>query len=168
LLGTLETRFATEGLSYHYDHDGSLVIKGRFPAEQGALIVKALEMAMERQFAEKADVGAPHGRDRAGTALPQEDANVSAETTESSEPEPIATRRADALAEMVETYMNSEPVPNATADRYQVVVHVVDHTGTDRGHGPLLQDDPHIEDGPHVFRLYKRQIRGWAPYSALG
>ena len=46
-------------MSYHYDHDGCLVIKGRFPAEQGALIVKALEMAMENNL-----VGAAHGRDR--------------------------------------------------------------------------------------------------------
>ena len=34
-------------LKHYYDDDGCLVIKGCFPAEQGALIVKALEMAME-------------------------------------------------------------------------------------------------------------------------
>ena len=51
------TAYDNRQLSCYYDHDGSLVIKGRFPAEQGALIVKALEMAMEKQFAEKADVG---------------------------------------------------------------------------------------------------------------
>ncbi len=133
----VRTLYDNRQLSCYYDHDGSLVIKGRFPAEQGALIVKALEMAMEKSFAD-----------------------VSAETSESSEPEPIATRRADALAEVAETYMNSEPVPNATADRYQVVVHVVGAASPlkgdnkpqmDRGHGPLLQDDPHIEDGPHVY-----------------
>jgi len=94
-------------LDYHTDVDGSLVIKGRFPAEQGALIVKALEMAMERDF-------------EAGAASAAND--VSAETSE--EPQPISARRADALAEVAETYMNSEPVPNSTADRYQVVVHV--------------------------------------------
>jgi len=33
-----------------YDDDGSLLINGRFPPEQGAMIVKALEMAMDRQF----------------------------------------------------------------------------------------------------------------------
>ena len=33
-------------LSHYFDHDGCLVIKARLPAEQGALIVKALEMAM--------------------------------------------------------------------------------------------------------------------------
>ena len=56
----VRTVYDNRQLSCYYDHDGSLVIKGRFPAEQGALIVKALEMAMEKQFAEKADVGASH------------------------------------------------------------------------------------------------------------
>ena len=130
-------------LDYHYDSDGCLVIKGRFPAEQGALIVKALEMAMEKQF-----VGAPHGRDRGHVSIPpdgspllQDGVDVSAETSEESEPAPIATRRADALAEVAENYMNSEPVPNATADRYQVVVHVVGAAlaAMDRPHGGLQQ-----------------------------
>ena len=169
------TEYDNRQLNCYTDWDGSLVIKGRFPAEQGALIVKALEMAMEKQFSEKADVGAASRRDRAGTALPQDDVDVSADhvplgqTSESPEPEPIATRRADALAEVAETYMNSEPVPNATADRYQVVVHVLDRAGTalpqalpqagiDRGHGPLPQEDPHIEDGPHVSAETSRRI----------
>jgi hypothetical protein len=42
-------------LSHYYDHDGCLIIKARLPAEQGAFIVKALEMAM--------DVGARLARD---------------------------------------------------------------------------------------------------------
>ena len=158
------TAYDNRQLDYHYDCDGCLVIKGRFPAEQGALIVKALEMAMEKDF-----VGAPHGRDSSRLKpLPQEN----------EEPEPIATRRADALAEVAETYMNSEPVPNATADRYQVVVHVVEAApaATDRAHvsippdgRALLQDgvdvsaetstdDPHIEDGPHVSAETSRRI----------
>jgi hypothetical protein len=121
-------------LSYHYDHDGCLVIKGRFPAEQGELIVKALEMAMEAQFQESPVGARPSGRD------------VSAET---SEPTPIATRRADALAEVAETYMNSEPVPNSTADRYQVVVHVA---------ADVSAGTPHMENGPHVSAETSRRI----------
>ena len=39
-------------LTHYYDHDGCLVIKARLPAEQGALIVKALEMAMDKDFAD--------------------------------------------------------------------------------------------------------------------
>ena len=50
----------------YYDHDGSLVIKARLPAEQGALIVKALEMAMDADFA-SSDVY-PKGTSPAGTS----------------------------------------------------------------------------------------------------
>ena len=89
-------------LSYFFDEDDCLVLKGRFPPEQGALIVKALEMAMDRDFAAQDD--------------------VSAETPVAEEP--IGARRADALAAVAEGYMNTEPVPNSTGDRYQVVVHV--------------------------------------------
>jgi len=123
-----DTEAANEGhdnrqLSYHYDEDGCLVIKGRLPAEQGALIVKALEMAMEKQYAGKAE----------------------------SDVDPIATRRADALAEVAETYMSSEPVPNSTADRYQVVVHVA-------ATNDVSTETPHIENGPHVSAETSRRI----------
>ena len=108
-------------LAHYYDHDGCLVIKARMPAEQGALIVKALEMAMDKDFRES-DV-----------------------TAETSEPEPIATRRADALAEIAETYMSNSESSGATADRYQVVVHVTAETSS-------------IEDGPHVTAETSRRI----------
>ena len=38
-------------LSWFFDADGCLVLKGRLPPEQGALIVKALGMAMDADFA---------------------------------------------------------------------------------------------------------------------
>jgi len=114
-------------VTHFYDHDGCLVIKARLPAEQGALIVKALEMAMDASF-----VGAPLGRE---------------------EPEPIAARRADALAEIAETYMNNNESSGSTADRYQVVVHVgTPHVGASLGR------DSYIEDGPGVPAGTSRRI----------
>jgi len=142
-------QYENRQLSYHYDHDGCLVIKGRFPAEQGALIVKALEMAMEKQHAQgdASTVGA------ASAAT-----DVSADhvpSGQTSEPTPISTRRADSLAEVAETYMNAEPVPNSTADRYQVVVHISDRIED-------LSDDSDfdacIENGPHVSAETSRRI----------
>ena len=118
-------------VTHYYDHDGCLVIKARLPAEQGALIVKALEMAMDKDFAD-ADA----------------DADVTAETSD--EPLPIAARRADALAEIAETYMNNSESSGSTADRYQVVVHVAA--------GATDSDDAHIEDGPHVTAVTSRRI----------
>ena len=39
-------QYNSREVTHFYDHDGCLVIKARMPAEQGALIVKALEMAI--------------------------------------------------------------------------------------------------------------------------
>ncbi len=119
--GLADEQHRDRELSHYYDHDGCLVIKARMPAEQGALIVKALEMAMENDFG---------------------DSDVTAET---SDPEPIAARRADALAAIAETYMNNDESSGSTADRYQVVVHVTAETS-------------HIEDGPHVTAETSRRI----------
>ncbi|NOX69631.1 MAG: DUF222 domain-containing protein [Gammaproteobacteria bacterium] len=90
-------------LQCHYDTDGCLVIHGRIPAEQGALIRKALDRAMEQNNQPK-----PHHQDvPAGTPA-----------------DPFYTQRADALAKLAETYLASEQTPTSTADRHQVVVHV--------------------------------------------
>jgi hypothetical protein len=40
----------TRELTYYWDEDGALVLHGRLPAEQGAAILKALEMQIDRQF----------------------------------------------------------------------------------------------------------------------
>ncbi len=40
-------------VTYHWDEDGALVIHGRLPAEQGAMIPKALEIQMQRRFLEE-------------------------------------------------------------------------------------------------------------------
>lgn len=128
-------------LSHYYDHDGCLVIKARLPAEQGALIVKALEMAMDKNFTSKEPVGA------ASAAT-----NVTADYVPSGQtPEPIAARRADALAEVAETYMNNSESSGSTADRYQVVVHV---TADQVPSGQTSE----IDDGPHVTAETSRRI----------
>jgi len=117
-------------VTYYYDHDGCLVMKVRIPADQGELIVKALEMAMEEDF-----VGARLAGD------------VTAETSE--EREPIAARRADALCEIAETYMNNSESSGSTADRYQVVVHVG---------ARLAGDTPRLDNGPHVPAVTSKRI----------
>ena len=83
---------------YTYDHDGSLVFHGRLPPEQGALVLKALEKAVQRA-----------------------DGEVSAEKRPR-----VAYRAlmADALVELAESYLEHGCESSSTADRYQVVVHV--------------------------------------------
>jgi hypothetical protein len=138
-----EEQYRDRELSHYFDHDGCLVIKARMPAEQGALIIKALEMAMEKDFVADSDT----------------------------KDEPVAARRADALANIAETYMNNDESSGSTADRYQVVVHVTAET-SDLGDAAdvtaetfRIEDGPHvtaetsrIEDGPHVTAETSRRI----------
>ncbi len=149
-------------LSHYYDHDGCLIIKARLPAEQGALIVKALEMAMDKDF-----VGSTHRQaeeELVGAASAATEVYPKGTwTAETSDSEPIAARRADALANIAETYLNNSESSGSTADRYQVVVHVV---GSPHEHGveelvgaaSAANEYSHIDDGPHVTAETSRRI----------
>ena len=131
-------------LQHYYDADGCMVIRARLPAEQGALIVKALELAMDNAFKEpvEAAVGAGPARDSRSESPAGAGSHkgASAETRE-----PIGARRADALAEMAESYLNNDDNPGSSADRYQVVVHVSAETS-------------HLDDGPRVSAETSRRI----------
>ena len=116
--------FEQREVTYYYDDRGCLVMKAKMPADQGELIIKALEMAMEAHFA---------GGD-----------------PERAQAIPIAARRADALSEVAETYLNHPDNAGSTADRYQVVIHK--HAG---GHA----DNACIENGPHVSAETSRRIQ---------
>src|SRR6516225_9707326 len=70
---------ANRSFAYYYDEDGSLVLKGRVPAEAGALLLRALESAL------------PKPEPRSDRQL------VSAGT--------FPQRRADALAEIAESFL---------------------------------------------------------------
>jgi hypothetical protein len=104
-----------------FDDDGSVIIRGRLPAEQGALIMKALELAMDR-------AGTSMKAAAAARIAADARADGSRVTAETSAREPFHCCSADALAEIAETYLNSEPGDASTADRYQVVLHVTAET----------------------------------------
>lgn len=108
-------------VSYRHDDDGSLILNCRLPAEAGALVLKALELAMERLPA--CDVPA-------GT---------------SSERVPFSARRADALALVAESFFAHDVLEVSGSDRHQIVVHVAAETLRDRvagccefEHGPSM------------------------------
>ena len=108
--------------SYRYDDDGSLVFQGQLPAEVGALLVRAIEVAVETMPAER-DVAA-------GTSQP---------------PAELRARRADALGRIAESFLAHGASELAVGDRHQLVVHVAAETlreGTAGGceieHGPSL------------------------------
>lgn len=119
-------QYAERSAHYYFDDDGTFVMNARFPAEQGALILKALDLAID-----------------------QEDV-----TAESSEPRAsFSARRADAIAEMAESYLANGPASSSTADRYQVMIHVTAETNN----GAETTNN-YLENGPHVSAETSRRI----------
>ncbi len=102
-------RHALRELSWHIDDDGSWVCRGRFTPEQGALIQKALESAMDEAFDEKKNVPAERFANNSKFII---DVRI----------EPIASRRADALIRVAEGYLSGAN-SNRGGDRYLVHVH---------------------------------------------
>jgi hypothetical protein len=92
---------ANRSLNYWFADDGSLMLKGRLPALAGAMLIKALDAALE--------------------ATPEKEISADMEEEGSIAYE---SRRADALARLAENFLAASDNPSSTADRYQVVVHV--------------------------------------------
>ncbi len=86
---------ASRSLSMQVDEDGMVVLRGRLPAEVGAVLLRAVEAALEQ-------VPAPADGD---------------------DPT-IAQRRADALGLVAESALAGGLDPGNSADRFQVTVHV--------------------------------------------
>lgn len=103
---------AGRSVSYWFDMDGSLVIKGRLPALAGAMVVKALEAAMDQVPTTETAVELG------------EEIRLSWQA-----------RRADALALVAQRSLHSRVQTLNTADRYQVVVHLDAQTLRDRTQG---------------------------------
>jgi Domain of unknown function (DUF222)/HNH endonuclease len=91
-----------QGFLYYTGDDGSLVIRGKLPAEIGALFVRALEAAED------------------SLPIPE---NVSAETPADDRHHP-RKRRVEALATLAESFLATGPRDLSGADRHQIVVHV--------------------------------------------
>jgi len=117
-----KAQHAARELNYYHDDDGSLVIHARLPVEEGAVVLQALNAAMDARDSEQNDV---------------ESDDITAVTSESSDhfSDRFAQRRADALTTMAETTLRHGPTALSAAERYQVVVHVTAETLTGDGDG---------------------------------
>jgi uncharacterized protein YgfB (UPF0149 family) len=135
-------------LSWHIDDDGYWVFKGRFTAEQGAMLEKALEAAGEQLFEEQQQV--PED------VSAEIDANVPLDSTT---PEPVSQQRADALARVVEGFLagvgSSRPINDLSGgDRYMVNIHTDIETLKEDGTGA----ESEIEDRGHVPAETSRRL----------
>ena len=126
-------------LTCRVDDDGTLVFEGRLPADQGALLVQALDRAMEWLARDGSD--------------PQSEGGYFRDV-------PQAVRRADALAILAERFLADPPDARAdlsTADRFQVTVHASAEALLE--HGDVDADDPpRVEDGPVIAAETLRRI----------
>ncbi len=142
---------ARRGLDWQWDDDGSLVLRGRFTAEQGTLLLAAIEHTTTRAqcSAERRDAGAPGGSaaDQSGPA------GLGGFAAEAGEPraapgcpgrtrpsEALASRRADALIALVTGAESATP---------EVVV-VVDEDGGAIGEPGPGRPTAHYRGGPAV------------------
>ena len=116
------SRNAQRELSWYVDDDGYWVVKGRFTLEQGSLIQKALEGAMEESFHEQRDVSAETSDEALADEIKPQ-------------PEPIMLRRADALVRMAQGY-HADQATRSGGDRFLVHVHTGMETLRANGSGP--------------------------------
>ena len=123
-----ERAYAERSLTWSWEDDGTLVLRGRLPGEHGALLVAALEAARETLGPPRLEA-APQPAFAAASAVPADARSgnrpepvptVPAETPANAET--VAARSADALLALAEASLADRD--HSTADRYQVVVHV--------------------------------------------
>ena len=120
-------------LDVSYDDDGTVVLRGRLPAEEGALVIKAIELARERHATATAGVGpgapaeaATGGPGRLGAPAEAGDAHDPPVPVEHAVEAPtFGARRADALVAIAEQALEHEAAGTRTGgDRFQVTVHL--------------------------------------------
>lgn len=101
-----------------WDEHGCLVIKARLPAEQGALLQKAIDAAVESLKAAEPSL---HSESH---ALEKEVPELNERDKHRLDSQQHTRRRADALGLMAEALLRDTKVACNTDDRYQVVLHV--------------------------------------------
>jgi hypothetical protein len=117
-------------LSYRWDDDGSLVLKGRLPAEIGALFVKAIDAASE-------DISTPNVP--AGTCV------VNQPSGDPDDRPSRSARRADACGALAQAFLKHGAGVLNGGERHQIVVHVDAHALRDSTAGQC-----EIEEGPSL------------------
>ena len=128
-------------VSWSYDDRGAFLLRARLPAEQGALIVAALEAARDEVAPSPADT-------------PEHDAGVPAETPVLRERVPVGERNADALTALAGASLGTAAAASP-ADRYQVVVHV---DAAQLAHGPATEGRCELENGVPLPREAVRRL----------
>jgi hypothetical protein len=126
----LEQQRGREAVAY-FDSDGMLVLRARLAPEQGAVVMKALEVSTD------ALRDAPDGSAE----------RIAGQASDSSEPvdEPSGDQlKADALVRLAERALDADAAGASDTDKYQVVVHVDAEVLAD----PEADGRCELEEGP--------------------
>ncbi len=148
---------ADRRVTYFYDEDGSLVLKGRLPAEIGALVIKALDAAVNDAAVNDTVVSGVAVNSAAVRDVSAEtpasqmigdggfETAVSCGFEKRGERPSWGARRADALGRIAESFLQHGAEALNSGDRQQIVVHVDAETLRDGCAGRC-----ELEDGPSV------------------
>ena len=116
-------------LTCQHDDDGALVIRGRLPAEEGALLMAALQAGRDQLRSAASDARRPEvslglaARPDSGSSI--SGTSPSGEMPTEAEPERSpGPSNPDALLLMADTLLASGAAERSGGERYQVVVHV--------------------------------------------
>ncbi|MFC1796592.1 DUF222 domain-containing protein [Pseudomonadota bacterium] len=128
-------RHAKRELSYYIEDSGFWVFKGRFTPEQGALISKALEAAMDEAFEEQQSV--PEMVEKELDRSQPWDKGVSV---------PVDQKRADAMERVAETFLAAKNSNQSGGDRYLLNIHTNMDTLEKEGTGAesALEERSHV------------------------
>lgn len=158
---TREARqFAKRQLRYSFDDDGALVVRARLTAEAGALLLRALALALE-EVPRPALVAAGMCAEGEAPGVPAEASLDHGRTTSSvsagtlAADDDWAARRADALAVMAESYLGHGVAALNGGERHEIVLHVAAATlgGSDGAVGRC-----ELEDGPAIAAETARRL----------
>ena len=138
-----ELRDASSQVSTHIDENGMVVIRGRLAPEAGEVLMKALEAAGDKLFAEQEREDRP----------------------------PVGKVRADALALVAESALAGGLDSGTGGDRYQVVVHVNDRE-LEAPEPAATKNRPHVPAGtsrqPEVQANGAAEVNGHVPAGTPG
>lgn len=157
-------RHRSRFLRTRYTDDGMWRINGELPAEDGAVVERALRAALDAlRREEKEDISEPGSAPPEAVAadsdshIPDPPAPVLDEDAE----DPWAAERADALVRMAESVLDGRPSQTDGSDRYLVVIHA-DAASLRAGEG-----DASVEDAGSISGAAAARIACDAPVLAL-
>jgi len=129
-----------EYVDYHFDEDGSLILRARLAAEDGTLLVKAFEAACDRVYERRRE-------ERAASAMSAEASSAEAALAS----EPPRSARIEALVELAGASLDARD--ERRGERARLVVHVDAAALASDGRGRS-----ELEDGPVISPETARRL----------